>query len=94
MESRRMVLKNLFTGQQWRNRHKEKTYGHGVRGGEGEMNAKSNMETYITICKIDSQREFAALRKLKELDTTERLNIKHAKTDSRIFIMFTHRHIN
>ena len=27
---------------------------------------KSNMETYITICKIDSQREFAVwLRKLK-----------------------------
>ena len=24
-----MVLKNLFTGQQWRNRHKEYTYGHG-----------------------------------------------------------------
>ena len=22
-ESRKMVLKNLFTGQQWRNRHKE-----------------------------------------------------------------------
>ena len=22
-ESRRMVLKNLFTGQQWRNRHRE-----------------------------------------------------------------------
>ena len=23
IESRRMVLKNLFTGQQWRNRHRE-----------------------------------------------------------------------
>ena len=30
-----MVLKNLFTGQQWRNRHREQTYGHGERGGEG-----------------------------------------------------------
>ena len=29
------------------------------RGGEGEMNGKSNMETYITICKIDSQQKFA-----------------------------------
>ena len=29
------------------------------RGGEGEMYGKSNMETYITICKIDSQWEFA-----------------------------------
>ena len=38
----------------------------GKRGGEGEMYGKSNMETYITICKIDSQREFAVwLRKLK-----------------------------
>ena len=62
-----MVLKNLFTGQQWRNRHREQTYGHGERGGEGEMYGNSNMETYITICKIDSQQEFAVwLRKLKE----------------------------
>ena len=31
------------------------------------MNGKSNMETYITICKIDSQWEFAVcLRKLKQ----------------------------
>ena len=32
-----MVLKNLFTEQQWRNRHREQTYGHGERGGEGRM---------------------------------------------------------
>ena len=32
-----------------------------------EMYGKSNIETYITICKIDSQREFAVwLRKLKQ----------------------------
>ena len=31
------------------------------------MYGKSNMETYITICKIDSQREFAVkLGKLKQ----------------------------
>ena len=59
MESRKMVLKNLFTGEQWRNRHREQTYGHRERGGGGEMNAKSNMETYITIYKIDSQGEVA-----------------------------------
>ena len=29
-------------------------------GGEGETFGKSNMETYITVCKIDSQREFLA----------------------------------
>ena len=44
-----MVLKNLFTGQQWRNRHREQTYGCGERGGEGDMYGRSNMETYITI---------------------------------------------
>ena len=32
-----MVPKNLFAGQQWRNRHREQTYGHGERGAEGEM---------------------------------------------------------
>ena len=59
-----MVPKNLFAGQQWRNRHREQTYGHGKRGGEGEMYGESNMEIYITICKIDSQWEFAVcLRK-------------------------------
>ena len=62
-----MVLKSLFTGQQWRNRHREQTYGHGERGGEDEMYGKSNVETYITVCKIDSQGEFAVwLRKLKQ----------------------------
>ena len=62
-----MVLKKLFTGLQWRNRHREYAYGHGEREGEGEMYGKSNMETYITICKIDSQWEFAiCLRKLKQ----------------------------
>ena len=67
MESRKIVMNNLFTGQQWRNRHREQTYLHGERGGEGEMCGKSNMETYITICKIDSQQEFAVwLRKLKQ----------------------------
>ena len=66
MESRKIVLKNLFTGQQRRNRHREQRNGHGERGGEGEMYGESNTESYITVCKIDSQREFAVwLRKLK-----------------------------
>ena len=30
----------------------EETYGHGEREGEGEMYGRSNMETYITVCKI------------------------------------------
>ena len=53
-----MVPKNLFAGQQWRNRHKQ-TYGHRERGGEGKMYGESNVQTYITIYKIDSQWEFA-----------------------------------
>ena len=60
-------MKNLFRGQQWRNRHREQTYGHGKRAGEGEMYGKRNMETYIAKCKIDSQQEFSVwLRKLKQ----------------------------
>ena len=67
MEYRKMVLKNLFTGQRWRNRHRDQTYGHGKRGGKGEMYGKSNMKIYITIRKIDGQWEFAVwLRKLKQ----------------------------
>ena len=65
-----MAPKNLFTGQQWRNRHRRSTYGPcrwGGEVGEGEMYGESNMETYITICKIDSQWEFAVrLRELKQ----------------------------
>ena len=62
-----MEIKTKITGQQWRNRHREQTYGRGERGGEGEMYEKSNVETYITICKIDSQQEFTVwLRKLKQ----------------------------
>ena len=51
-----MVLIKLFSGQQWRNRHAEQTSGHrGGDEGEGEMYGESDMETYITICQIDSQ---------------------------------------
>ena len=40
--------------------HREQTYGH-KKGEEGEngMHGASNMETYIAICKIESQWEFA-----------------------------------
>ena len=38
MKSRKMILKNLFAGQQWRCRHREQTCGHGggVKGGWDE----------------------------------------------------------
>ena len=36
MESRRMILTNLFTEQQWRRRYREQTYGQGLgRRGRG-----------------------------------------------------------
>ena len=64
MESRKLVLKNLFTGTMEKQRE---TCGHWERGGEGELYGKSNMETYTTICKIESRWEFAAgLRTLKQ----------------------------
>ena len=66
-----MVLKNLFTGEQWRNRHREQTYEHGGEGRREKvrvcMYGESNMETYNTKCKIDSQWEFAVCnRELKQ----------------------------
>ena len=66
-KSRKMMPKNIFSGQQWRKRHREQTYGHRERGAEGETYGESNMETYIVICKIDSQWEFAVcFRELKQ----------------------------
>ena len=46
---------------------RKQTYGQGERGGEGEMYQESDMETYITLCKMESQWEFAVcLRELKQ----------------------------
>ena len=51
MESRKMILMNLFAGQQWRHRHRERTYGQGqVEEGDSEMNRESSMETYTLPC--------------------------------------------
>ena len=60
MESRKMVLVNLFTGQQWRHRHREQTYGHG-QGEEGEsgVNGENNIESYTLQCVKHNQWEFA-----------------------------------
>ena len=54
---------NLFAEQQQRCTDREQTYGHGEKRAEGEMYGNSNMETYITICKIDNQWEFSLLLK-------------------------------
>ena len=46
----------FISEQQWRNRQREQTYGHEEVGeGEGEMDGESNMETYNSICRLDSQ---------------------------------------
>ena len=58
MESRKIVLMNFRVAME--NRYREQTYGHrGGEEGEGEIYGESNTETYNTICKIDSQWEFA-----------------------------------
>ena len=60
------MVKNLFTEQQWKNRHRD-TFVNMGRGEERVRCMESNMETSITMCKIDSQREFAiCLMKLKQ----------------------------
>ena len=61
MESKKIVLMNLLSGQRWRNNRIENRLMDTGRGeeGEGEMYGESNMEIYNTICKIDSQWEFA-----------------------------------
>ena len=61
MEARKMVLMNLFSGQQWRHRHREQTYIQAVAGRRERVQGmeKSSLEMYIPICKIDSQWELA-----------------------------------
>ena len=62
-----MVLINLFSRQQWRNRNREQTYGHRELEAKDEMYGESNVETYIIISKIDSQWEFAiCLREFRQ----------------------------
>ena len=55
MESRKTVLKNLFTGQQWRNRHREQTYGHGERGRKvGKQDIPQMLFFLIFFCMKDN----------------------------------------
>ena len=49
MESRKMVVKNLFTGQQWRNRRREQTYGHGVEGTEEKVRCMERVTWKLTL---------------------------------------------
>ena len=51
MESRKMVLMNLFAGQQWQHRHREQTYGHSVgeRVGHTTNGAGSNLHIAVDL---------------------------------------------
>ena len=61
MGSRKMVQLNLLAEWQWRPRNREQTCANS--GGRRRLNKWKELHEniYITICKIDSQREFAAL---------------------------------
>ena len=56
MESRKMVLINLFTGQQWSSKHKEQTWTQRRRGWDELREQHGNIHS--TVCKIDTKREF------------------------------------
>ena len=61
MESGKMVLMNLLSGQQWRHRHREQTYGHGGKGERvgWDKQREWHRNIHTTVCKTDSQWEFA-----------------------------------
>ena len=62
-----VLIMNLFSGHQWKNSHREQTCVHGERGGDCETYGESDMETYMTICKIDRKQEIAVyLRELQQ----------------------------
>ena len=55
MDSRKMVLMNLFAGQQWRRRHRDQICGHSVgRRGWDELK-EGHGNIHITISKTESQ---------------------------------------
>ena len=72
-----MVLKNLFAGQQWRNRYREQIYGHGERGGEGEMYRESNIETDIKNRLMDTGRKEERVRCMERV--TRKLTLPYVK---------------
>ena len=48
MESRKMVLMNLFSGKEWRHRCREQTFEHSAEGKSGTNGESSiNIYTYI-----------------------------------------------
>ena len=78
-----VLIMNLFAGHQWKSSHRGQTYGHEERRGDSETYRESNMETYMTICKIDSQRKFAVC--LRELKQGLCINVEGWEGDGRKF---------
>ena len=58
MESRKMVLMNLFAGQQWRHRGREQTGGHGGGRKRWGKLREYHGNIYVTICRLDNRWEF------------------------------------
>ena len=54
-----MVLMNLSIGQQWRCRHREQSFGHSLGERRWDNLWEQHWNIYITVCKVDSQWEFA-----------------------------------
>ena len=54
MESRRMVLRKLFLGKEWRHRCREWTCGHSVGRREWAKCRLQPQHMHNAVCKIDS----------------------------------------
>ena len=59
MESRKIVLMNPSTGQQWRCRHREQTYGHSEGERRWDDLREQPWNIHITMCKVHRQWEFS-----------------------------------
>ena len=62
MESRKMVLTDVFAGKEWRCTCREGTCRHSGEG-EGRTNGESSVDMYTLLCKIDSWCEVAIYTK-------------------------------
>ena len=92
MKSRKMVLVNPFAGQRWRHRHRKQTCGHSG-GGEGGTDWENSMETWITVCRVDSQWKFPVwCRELKPIlcDNLEGGKVGSVREVQEVWDIFLH----
>ena len=75
MESRKIVLKNLFIGQQQRNRHREETYDTGR--GQESMRLSSLLQMLLCLCQSPRNLHFDNFPDLRKHHThsTEKTNV-------------------